>query len=140
MKRIFQSIAITMFTLFATSFSCGQTGPTQPQVTLSWTQSSTPGITKNCIYRGTVSGTYQLPGTCIAPNTTYTDTTPVAGTTYFYAVTAQVGATESQYSVPAQAIVPLNPNAPTNLTPATITKNDLPGAIEVQAKVEWIKR
>jgi len=97
---------------------------------LTWTQSSTPGVTGNCIYRGTVSGTYSLPGTCIKPGTTYTDSTPVAGTTYYYAVTAQVGGAESAYSIPAQVVVPANPNAPTGLTAPTVTKNYEPCYIE----------
>ena len=92
MKKLIQSFVLSMFVMFTASFSCGQNGPTQPSVVLSWTQSTTPGITKNCVYRGTVSGVYTLPGTCFAAGTTYTDTTPLAGSTYFYAVTAQVAA------------------------------------------------
>jgi hypothetical protein len=126
MKRTIQSFLLGIFVMFTASFSCGQNGPTNPSVTLNWTQSTTPGITKNCIYRGTVSGTYSLPGTCIPAGTTFTDTTVVAGNSYFFAVTAQVGATESAYSAPAEAIVPANPNAPTGLQTPVVTKTVFP--------------
>jgi chitinase len=142
MRRIAQTLLLAAFTMFATAYSCGQNGPTQPTVVLTWTQSTTAGVTKNCIYRGTVSGQYSLPGTCIPVATTYTDTTPVAGTTYFYAVTAQVGAAESAYSTPANVPVPANPNAPTSLTPATVTKSEFPkhDAMDVQATVVFPSR
>lgn len=144
MKRWFQSFALAVITMFSMGLTChAQQGPTQPTVVLAWTQSGTPGITKNCIYRGTVSGTYSLPGTCIPAGTTYTDTSPTPGTTYFYAVTAQVGTTESAYSTPVQAVVPANPSAPTGLTAPTVTgENKEPGdkPAEVVARVEWVKR
>jgi hypothetical protein len=142
MKRILQSFALGIFVMFSASFSCGQNGPSPaPTVTLNWTQSTTPGITKNCIYRGTVSGTYSLPGTCIPAATTYTDTTAVPGSTYFYAVTAQVGAVESNYSVSAQAIIPASPNAPTGLQAPVVAKNETSDKpADLQASVQWVKR
>jgi hypothetical protein len=136
MKQILQSIALGLFVMATTSFSCGQQGPTQPEVVLTWTQSTTPGITKNCVYRGAVSGTYTLPGVCIPAGVTYTDTTPSAGTTYFYAVTAQVGTTESAYSIPVQVVVPASPNAPTGVTAPTVTGKLSTNPSDIVAKVE----
>jgi fibronectin type 3 domain-containing protein len=142
MRKAIEAIALGLFVMLATSFSCAQNGPTQPLVTLTWTQSPAPGVTKNCIYRGAVAGTYTLPGTCIPANTTYTDTTPVAGTTYYYAVTAQVGATESAYSTPLEVVVPANPAAPSGLTAPTVTENKTTrnGPKDVVARVEWRSR
>lgn len=94
--------------LFTLMYSChAQNGPTQPSVQLSWTQSATPGVTANCVYRGTATKVYTMPALfcSTAPVTTFTDNTVVRGTTYFYAVTAQVGKIESQFSNEATAPV-----------------------------------
>jgi fibronectin type 3 domain-containing protein len=61
------------------------------KVNLSWTQSNSPGLTANRIYRATASnGTYNLIAT-ISPNTSFNNTGLVSGTTYFYRVTAVNG-------------------------------------------------
>ena len=103
----------TSLTLLS-GYSCGQNGPTAPSVQLTWTQSTASGVTANCVYRGSASGTYTLPAIyCSAkPIITYTDTNVARGTTYHYVITAQVGATESAYSNDATAAVPLSPSAP----------------------------
>jgi len=130
--------------LFMALYSCvAQNGPTQPSVTISFTQSTTPGVTANCLYRSTTS-TPVLPGTCSkVPVTSLTDDTAVAGTNYNYWVTAQVLGAESAYSSPLAVSVPTNPNAPTNLAPQSITKNSpLIGSQvgDLTARVDWIKR
>jgi hypothetical protein len=113
--------------LFFAFYSChSQTGPTQPSVALSWTQSTSTGVTANCVYRGAASGTYTIPAAA-------------AATTYWYAVTAKVGSAESAYSTPLEVIVPANPNAPTGLTAPTVTKNEQPDKTDLQAKVIWRK-
>lgn len=142
MRRVFQSFALGIFVMFATSFSCGQNGPTVPQANLSWTQSVTPGITANCVYRCT--GASCVPGPpaifcSTAPITSYVDTTVAASATYNYAITAQVGKAESGYSNVEPAIIPANPSAPVQNSP-TVAKNepsDKPGNLE--AKVIWRK-
>lgn len=141
MKRFAHSIALTIFVLLSTAYSChSQEGPSRPTVTLTFTQSTTTGITANCWYRSTTS-TPTLPGTCsTAPVTTFTDSTPAAGTTYTYWVTAQVGATESAYSTPLSVPVPANPGAPTNLNAPTVTKNEGPQPSNVTASVLWVPR
>jgi hypothetical protein len=61
------------------------------KISLSWTQSNSPNITANRIYRATASdGTYNLIAT-ISPNTSFNNTGLVSGTTYFYRVTAVNG-------------------------------------------------
>lgn len=91
--------------------------PTQHQVALTWTQSTTPGITSNNAYRGATSGgPYTLIYSSTVPITAYTDTTVVGGNTYYYVVTALIGNEESAYSNQYQANVPVAPAAPTGLT------------------------
>lgn len=115
MKRLLQATLLAVFVIATNAFTCAQNGPTQPQVNLTWTQSTTPGITGNCVYRGSTAGVYTLPAIfcSTAAITTYTDNSVQASTTYHYAVTAQKGSTESQYSNDATAVVPALPNPPT---------------------------
>jgi fibronectin type 3 domain-containing protein len=90
------------------------------QVTLTWTPSTASGITEQRIYRSETSGTYGAALTTINDNTTatYTDTTAVNGTSYFYVVRAFNGTTttESGNSPEATAtpVLPAVPSAPTN--------------------------
>jgi fibronectin type 3 domain-containing protein len=90
-----------------------------PKVTLTWTQSTSAGITGNNVYRGTVSGgPYALlTATPLAPATTYTDTTALSLTTYYYVITALGGTpiVESAYSNQASATVPAHPSPPTGV-------------------------
>ena len=87
----------------------------QTQVVATWTQSSSPGITGNKIYRSQTSGgPYTLLQTFSTPTTTCTDQTVQVGGTYYYVVTSLVGTVESKFSNEAKATV--LPNAPTNLT------------------------
>ena len=91
--------------------------PTQHQVALTWTQSTTPGIKSNNVYRGTTSGgPYSLIYSSTSAITAYTDTTVTGGSTYYYVVTALIGSEESAYSNQYQADVPVAPVAPTGLT------------------------
>jgi len=117
MKRLILAIVVT---LFCCAYSCGQNGPTVPSVTLQWTQSTTTGITANCVYRSTGSGTTPAPPAIFcstAPITSYVDTTVTVGTVYVYAVTAQASGAESAYSTPVTtAAIPANPNPVTNVT------------------------
>lgn len=73
-------------------------------VTLSWAASATTGITHYTVYRGSVSGG---PYTQIAVPTalTFTDTTVLAGQTYFYVVTAST-TVESAKSNQVSATIP----------------------------------
>jgi hypothetical protein len=76
-------------------------------VTLTWTASTTSGVTAYNIYRSqTTGGPYtKLTATAVA-TTTYTDSSVIAGTTYYYVATALVGSAESGYSIQASATVP----------------------------------
>jgi cellulose 1,4-beta-cellobiosidase len=89
--------------------------PGNHQVSLTWNASS--GATSYNVKRATTSGG---PYGTIAPgvtSTSYTDTTAVNGTTYYYVVSAVNGAGESPNSseVSATPQAPSGPAAPTNL-------------------------
>ena len=121
---------------------------TAAEVVLTWTQAVVPPppagqavqcpngatadpVTSNAIYRATTSGGEGNNPISVstAPEVTFTDATVVAGTTYYYQVTATNCAAESPKSaelivvVPAASSPAVPPNAPTNLTAPTITKN-----------------
>jgi hypothetical protein len=76
------------------------------QVTLAWTAST--GSTSYNIYRSTSQGSQ---GTNIGANTTasYTDTTVINGTTYYYEVTAANASGESPASTQSSAVTPAIP-------------------------------
>jgi fibronectin type 3 domain-containing protein len=137
--KILQSAALSLFVMFASSFACSQNGPTAASVVLTWNQSTTAGVTANCVYRGTSSGQYKIPALfcSTAPITSYTDLSVQRGTTYFYAVTAQVGPTESGYSNEVSAMpIPVNPPSGNG---SKTTKNVMPdsGAPILTARVVY---
>jgi len=73
------------------------------KINLAWTQSTTPGITQNKVYRSTTSGgPYTLRAT-LGTVTTYQDTGLTSGTTYYYVVTAVNSSGESSFSNQASA-------------------------------------
>lgn len=77
------------------------TGPPRGAVSLRWTQSASPGITQNKIYRRLNSGSYtSAPTATIAASTTYLDSKLVSGSTYCYVVTAVNSGGESAKSQP----------------------------------------
>jgi cellulose 1,4-beta-cellobiosidase len=74
------------------------------KIKLTWTQSTSPNITNNKVYRSTTSGGPYTLVTSIAAATTYTDTGLTSGTTYYYVVTAvDSNGVESPYSNQASA-------------------------------------
>jgi hypothetical protein len=77
-------------------------------VSLSWTASTSSGVTGYNVFRGTTSGGpyTQLNGSPVG-TTSYTDSAVQAGQTYYYVTTAVNGSgTQSGYSTLASAIVP----------------------------------
>jgi fibronectin type 3 domain-containing protein len=79
-------------------------GPPKGGVTLRWTQSTTPGVTQNYIYRMTSPGTYpSAPTVKISAATSYVDTKLTSGNTYCYKVTAVSSGVESPKSSEACA-------------------------------------
>lgn len=79
--------------------------PTPHTVQLSWTASTTPGVTYN-VYRSATSGAgYSLIAGGVTP-LMYTDTNVVSGSTYYYVTTAFDGTSESTYSNQASAVIP----------------------------------
>lgn len=99
-------------------------------VVLSWTQSTTtsPALTGNKIYRGTVSGGETLLYTSTTPIITYTDGPFTTGVTYYYRVTATNANGESAYSNEVSAAIPAVPTAPTALAS---TLSSAPGSESV---------
>jgi hypothetical protein len=73
------------------------------KVMLTWTQSTSTGITQNRIYRAATSAGPFTAIALIGANTGYTDTQVVSGTTYYYVVTALRGSQESGPSTQASA-------------------------------------
>lgn len=84
------------------------TAPASHSVDLAWAASSGSGVVGYNIYRATkTGGPYTKINSSMNVDTTFTDSTVVAGTTYFYVVTAVDGSgTESAYSNEAKAVVP----------------------------------
>jgi fibronectin type 3 domain-containing protein len=80
---------------------------TSHSVTLSWTASTTSGVTGYNVYRSTTTGGpyTKLTATAVS-GTTYTDSSVTAGATYYYVATALVGSSESGYSNQTSATVP----------------------------------
>lgn len=73
------------------------------KINLTWTQSTSSGITQNKVYRSTTTGgPYTLRAT-LGPTTSYQDTGLTSGTTYYYRVTAVNGGGESGFSNEASA-------------------------------------
>jgi hypothetical protein len=58
------------------------------KIKLAWTQSTSPNITTNRVYRSTTSGGPYTLVTSIAATTSYTDSGLTTGKTYYYVVTA----------------------------------------------------
>jgi fibronectin type 3 domain-containing protein len=78
-----------------------------PQVTLSWSESSS-GVSGYNVYRSLVTGgSYTKLNPSLVKATSYTDQNVTAGNTYFYVFTS-VGTNnaESGYSAQVEAIVP----------------------------------
>lgn len=92
-------------------------GVTPPKVTLTWTQSTSPNLASNCVYRSLVTGGPYTQLFCSAsPSTQYIDTAVTRGTTYFYVTTAvDVNGVESINSNESKAVV-ISVTPPTNLT------------------------
>jgi hypothetical protein len=78
-------------------------------VTLTWSASTSSNVIGYNVYRGTQSGGpyTKLTTASLVSGTSYTDTTVLAGQTYYYVTTAVNNSNvESAYSNQAQAVVP----------------------------------
>lgn len=131
MKKLLVVFALIVLT----TLSFSQSGPTQPSVTLTWTQGSGCTVTADCVYRCTGSACTPAPSALFcstAPITSYLDSNVLRGTTYVYAVTAKCGATESGYSGTISATPPTI-NAPSGLNVTLVSGL---GGPEVQAT--WV--
>lgn len=144
MKHLGKILFLASVMVFLNGFACAQNGPTIPSVTLTITPGtpvSGATVTGYWIYRSVtpVCGSVAI-NTSASTATSYTDTTVLPGTTYYYCVTAAAGATNSPYSNMATAPVPPAPNAPALGTPTEVGTLDAPKtdqAPRLTAKVEW---
>jgi Abnormal spindle-like microcephaly-assoc'd, ASPM-SPD-2-Hydin/HYDIN/CFA65/VesB-like, Ig-like domain/Cep192 domain 4 len=76
-------------------------------VLLSWTASTSTGVTGYYVYRGTQSGQYtKIDPSSPASTTQFTDNSVQAATVYYYVVTAVANGVESSYSSPTTVSVP----------------------------------
>jgi len=78
-------------------------------VSLSWTASTTSGVTSYNVYRavfGTSCGSYSSVGSTPSSTTAYSDSVVADGTTYCYATTAVDPSGESAYSNISKAVIP----------------------------------
>ena len=105
-------------------------------ITLTWTKSSSTGVTSQRIYRGTTTGVYGTLVTTINDNTTQTiadnsttnpSSPPIDGTTYYYVIRSYKSPNESvdsnEYSASSldNTQPPEAPNAPSGLTVLDVT-------------------
>ena len=82
-------------------------------IDLSWAASTdNVGVTGYKLYRGTASGVYGTPVTLLTAATTYTDTTGVTGTRYYYAVAALDAAGNEGAKSPEATAVALDNTPP----------------------------
>lgn len=99
----------------------------QHSATLTWvasTDAGEAGFQGYNVYRSEVGGTETTPalnGATPLNALTFTDTTVVAGKTYFYVVTAVANGLESVHSMEVSGTIPFSiPAPPTNLTIAVV--------------------
>jgi hypothetical protein len=106
---------VSLFLALASLSSFGQTSNHFAQ--MDWTQSVTPGITSNNVYKSVnCTGTYTLLFASAGPMITYTDNSVTGGQKVCYTVTALINSTESPKSNVITVNVPPDPSAPTGLT------------------------
>jgi fibronectin type 3 domain-containing protein len=121
MKRFVFSLLILFASLAAVAQSspCGAPTPGSPHVCLTWTASTTSGVTYN-VYRSTTTGgeNFATPlNSAPISNLFYYDTTVALGTTYFYKLVAVgTGGVLSTPTAEVSAQIPVPPNPPS--TPA----------------------
>ena len=119
MKKLLLDLLLVM----VLSASAWTQGPSYPySVVLTWTPSTTNGVTGQNMYRApytTACGTYAIlpAGQNLGPTvTTFTDTTVANSGTYCYGVTAiGINGKESALDVNSTNPVQINPAPPTNL-------------------------
>jgi hypothetical protein len=90
--------------------ACDTSGGATPHfVSLTWTASTSLNIAGYNVYRGAAaSGPYtKITASLVVAGTSYTDSTVLAGQTYYYVCTAiDTSSNESAYSNAANAVVP----------------------------------
>ena len=108
--KTFVSVLGVILLLAACAF--GQNGH---GINLTWTQSTSPGVTSNNVYRGaSATGPWTQIYKSTAPITSYLDQTGTPGTTYYYSVSAVANGAESAMDIDTTSVV-YPPQPPTGL-------------------------
>jgi fibronectin type 3 domain-containing protein len=121
MKRLLLALIVAMLSMTALGqgLPCPAPTPGAPHVCLTWTASTTAGVTYN-VYRAITAGgeNFSVPlNTSPITAVFFYDTTVAIGTTYFYKVVAVgTGGVLSLPTPEVQAQIPVPPASPT--TPA----------------------
>jgi hypothetical protein len=102
-------------------------------VSLSWTASTSTGVTGYNIYRGTTVGgeSATAVNTSLITGTAYADATVIASTTYYYTAKSYCPTCSTNLSLSSNevnAVIPADPQPapPTGLTVGTVAINDVP--------------
>jgi hypothetical protein len=99
MKRL--TVLLILLLLAAPSY------PQTHSVALTWTASTSSGVTGYNAYRSSTSGgPYSKINSALISGTSYTDSSVTAGQTYYYVATAVANGVESGYSSETSATVP----------------------------------
>jgi hypothetical protein len=101
-------VGLLFFALFATPALAQHT------VTLSWTASTTSGVTYNIYRQQACSGNFTQINASAITATVHTDSAVAPGETYCYQVTALLSGVESTASNPAPATIPGNSVQPSS--------------------------
>jgi len=121
MRRLLLIMVVVMLSMTALgqALPCPAPTPGTPHVCLTWTASTTTGVTYN-VYRSTTTGTQNFAtplNTSPITAVFFYDTTVAIGTTYFYKVVAVgTGGVLSTPTAEVSAQIPVPPSSPT--TPA----------------------
>jgi hypothetical protein len=109
----------TLFVFFLLTVAAFANNPGKHSVALSWTASTTTGVTYN-LYRGSAAGVCSGTPTPYATgitSTTFTDTANLTdGQTIYYNVSAVKGGAESACDGELQVLIPVLPAPPSGLS------------------------
>lgn len=117
MKGHMRKLILMVLLLSLASLGARANTPGKHTVVLTWTASTSTGVTYN-LYRGTSAGVCSGTPTPIATGisgTTYTDSTVALGTTYFYNVSAVGTGGESACDGEVAVQIPSPPTPPSTL-------------------------
>ena len=125
--------AMFLFALFGSALFA-MPAMAQHTVALSWTASTTSGVTYNVYRQQACSGNFARINSSAVTSTTYADSVVAPGETYCYQVTAVLSSVESTPAGPAPATIPGTSTQSSTLQPAAKTSCTRRGTF-----IEWAK-